>query len=74
MAIDEQGAPEPVEQQPDAPIYCFVIRPMRLVQTFPKLSGADGPTPEIAVLLCSRRHDSQTAARAPSLDLGARRR
>ena len=72
MAVEQQRAAEPVEEQRKLLLDRRVIGPVRLVEPLVELLGRDRPPPQIAVLLGPRRDDAEAAA-GPRADSAAPR-
>ena len=63
MAIQQERAPEAINQKPKQVLDRVVIGAVRLVQPFLQLRPGDRPAPKIAVLRRAGRDDAKTASR-----------
>ena len=63
MAIEQQRASEPIEQQGELVLDRRMIGPMGLLEPLLELLGRNRAAPQIAMLLSPGRHDPESAAR-----------
>lgn len=62
MAVDQECAAEPIEEQCNLLLNCAMIGAVGLVEPFGKLHGRNRPPPKIAVLLGPGGHDAEPTA------------